>query len=239
MVYTYYMKIEFIPSNIQVEKMLEIPKPSKNYIPQWYKDIKAVNKVLLEEGGGIKQANIKSCVPFLDSLTHGYIQSTWCDIYVNNQNGKIEFLSSTGNDLPNIMMRRNTFTEIKANDYYEKDEFVWFVHWIPKVPKGWSILVVPPLNHFDLPFTTTSGIIDADDFFHMPSGNMPFYLKKSFSGLIPAGTPMYQIIPIKRENWSSEKINFDELTQTKRSANFISRFLNAYRDSFWKKKNFD
>jgi len=233
------MKIEFIPSNIQVEKMLEIPKPSKNYVPQWYKNVKTTTKVGFNEHGEMNQTNVKNCVPFLDSLTHGYIQSTWCDIYINNKDGKIDFFLSTGNDLPNIMMRRSMATEIKADEYYENDEFVWFVHWIPKVPKGWSILVVPPLNHFDLPFTTTSGIIDSDEFFHMPSGNMPFYLKKGFSGLIPAGTPMYQIIPIKREDWSSEKINFDELTQRKRNANVLSYFLNAYRNHFWKKKTFN
>lgn len=233
------MKIEFIPSNIQVEKMLEIPKPSKTYIPQWYKNIKTINSVILDEHGDPKQLNVKNCVPFLDSLTHGYIQSTWCDIYIKNENNKIDFLSSTGNHLPNIMGHRNTTTDIEASQYYEKDEFVWFVNWIPKVPKGWSVLIVPPLNHFDLPFTTTSGIIDADEFFHIPSGQMPFYLKKGFQGLIPAGTPMYQIIPIKRENWNSEKIDFDELTQQKKYAKVMSYFLNAYRNHFWKKKIFN
>lgn len=44
-----------------------------------------------------------------------------------------------------------------------------------------------------------SGIMDTDRCFD--SGNMPFFLKENFEGLIPKGTPYAQIIPIKRKKW--------------------------------------
>lgn len=233
------MKIEFIPSNPQVDFILDSPKPSKNYIPQWYKNIKVGNIGFNENGQFEDLKNVKNCVPFLDSFTHGYMQSTWCDIYISAKDGKISYSASTGNTLPNIMQHRDKSTPIDTNDFYEKTEFVWFVHWIPKLPKGWSLLIVPPLNHLDLPFTTTSGIIDADDFFHVRSGNLPFYLKKNFEGIIPAGTPMYQMIPIKRESWKSEKIKYNEDLVIKNSANFVRYIANGYRRYFWKKKSFE
>jgi hypothetical protein len=37
-------------------------------------------------------------------------------------------------------------------------------------------------------------------------GSMPFFLREGFSGVIPAGTPFAQIIPFKREDWTSEVI---------------------------------
>ena len=33
---------------------------------------------------------------------------------------------------------------------------------------------------------------------------MPFFIIKGFTGILPAGTPYAQILPFKRENWSSE-----------------------------------
>jgi hypothetical protein len=75
--------------------------------------------------------------------------------------------------------------------------------WGLKTPRGWSVLVVHPLNRHDLPFTITSGIMDADKY--STSGNIPFFIKEDFVGMIPAGTPFAQLIPIKRASWLSIK----------------------------------
>ena len=46
--------------------------------------------------------------------------------------------------------------------------------WGMKTPKGWSLLVVHPLNRHDLPWTITSGIMDADDDCPLDSGLVEF-----------------------------------------------------------------
>lgn len=234
------MEIEFIPSSLEVELFLEKPKPAKAYVPQWYKNIKANNEMSFNENNQLANLNIKNCMPFLDGLSHGYIQSTWHDIYIKkNDDGKIDYIGANAHLFPQLISKRNEYTPIDSNDLYEKDEFTWSVQWTPKLPKGWSILITSPLNHFDLPFTTTSGIIDADEFFHISSGALPFYLKKGFEGLIPAGTPMYQMIPIKRESWNSVATKFDELSWMKRRALVLNKFTKDYRHRFWKKKTFN
>ena len=58
------------------------------------------------------------------------------------------------------------------------------------------------MNRFELPFLTTSSIVDNDKV-HIP-GTMPFFLRKGVQGILPAGTPYAQIIPFKREHWESE-----------------------------------
>ena len=82
------------------------------------------------------------------------------------------------------------------------DHFHWYPNWAPSLPKGYSALYVSPINRFDLPFTTVAGIIDNDKM--DTPGLMPFFLKKGFTGIIPAGTPYVQIIPFKRDDWESE-----------------------------------
>ena len=34
--------------------------------------------------------------------------------------------------------------------------------------------------------------------------NVPFVIKNNFSGIIERGTPMFQVIPFKREKWDSK-----------------------------------
>ena len=147
------MKIEFIPSTLDVELFLESPKPSKQYIPKWYKNIKANNELTFDENKNLINLNVKNCMPFFDGLSHGYMQSTWHDIYISkNENGDIEYTGSNTHLYPPLMSHRENGTNIESDSFYEKTEFVWFVQWIPKMPKGWSVLLVPPLNHFNLPF---------------------------------------------------------------------------------------
>jgi hypothetical protein len=45
-------------------------------------------------------------------------------------------------------------------------------------------------------------IVDTDK--HPIMVNFPFFLKENFSGVIPYGTPIVQVIPFKRENWKSK-----------------------------------
>jgi hypothetical protein len=67
-------------------------------------------------------------------------------------------------------------------------------------------LITHPINRYDLPFTSVSGLADYD-VYPLP-GNVSFHIKEGFEGTIPAGTPIMQIIPIKREDWE-HNINED------------------------------
>lgn len=229
------MEIEFYPSSKESEKFVPPPKPAKFYLPDWYKDHDGLNYKKLEfnDKGKVKNLSIKQCMPFLDSLSHGYIQETWTEIYVKNNTESIEYFYSSG---PKIINNRGP-KKIPNNDYID-EEFIWQIPWIPKVPKDYSILFTHPLNRIDLPFHTLSGIVDSDTFFHIPNGNYPFYIKNNFNGVIPIGTPMYQMIPIKRNSWDRVFHNFNNDETTKRSNVIYNKFYGAYKNLFWNKKVF-
>jgi hypothetical protein len=123
---------------------------------------------------------------------------------------------------------------------YEDDHFHWYPNWMPELPKGYSALYLNPINRFDLPFITVSGVIDNDDM--DTPGLMPFFIKKDFEGIIPAGTEYAQIIPFKREDWEMEKIMHTEKEIYERHDYQAKKFRipegGAYKKTVWKRKNF-
>jgi len=230
-------KILFYPADLEIENFLKIPEPSKKFIPEWYSKIKHeyTKCPVISEIGKLQNTDLKMCMPFYDSLTSGYIQSTWTDIYIHNVDGEVKYSYSSS---PQQMSLRKTKSVPHFNKEYYDLEFVWLTPWSPKVPKGYSLLITHPLNRFDLPFTTLSGIIDSDLFYHSKHGNHPFFIKAGFEGLIPAGTPMFQIIPIKRESWVSTKGSYD-LEAKHRTWKNSTKFWGFYKNNFWQKKDYN
>jgi hypothetical protein len=124
---------------------------------------------------------------------------------------------------------------------YYVNHFAWAPDWAVETPKGYSVLYSQPFNRFELPFLTTSGIIDNDSV-NLP-GSMPFFLIKGFSGVIPAGTPYVQMIPFKREDWVSEivienpnKINEKNI---KNSAMYRVPDGGVYKNEVWQPRKYE
>jgi hypothetical protein len=239
--------IEWNTSTDECYNIIPFPNSSKKYIPEWYKKIpkfKNNNKVLIQlnELNSFAKYNltVKSCVPFLDAFTLGYIQETWCDIYIQKEMLKDKEILKYNFSMDRfpIMSHRDEVSDknlIKNKDFYEI-EFIWKQFWFPKLPKGYSLLMTHPLNRTDLPFFTMSGVIDCDTFVteSKSSGNHPFFIKNNFEGLIPAGTPMFQVIPIKREKWTSKKTNKKYFLKSPRKY-----FYDGYKKMYWQKKEYD
>jgi hypothetical protein len=231
------MKIEFIAGSKEVELLVPPPSPAKFYIPEFYKNTESlnINKFSVNDILSGKTA-VKMCLPFLDGLTAGYVQETWCDIHVDFTDNQIQY---TYPHQVEILSHREVTafdTESFLNSGFIPFEFIWRRNWIPKLPRGYSLLITHPLSRFDLPFYTLSAIVDADSFYHHPVGNIPFYLKNNFNGVIPAGTPMYQMIPIKRENWEKNDIEFSQ-DVVKRSSK--KSFYGMYKRNFRKNKKYN
>ncbi len=93
-----------------------------------------------------------------------------------------------------------------------------------------------PFNRHELPFISATAIMDADDW--GLAGTHSFWLKKGFEGLIPAGTPIVQVLPILREDWKLEENK--SLTREAKTLDIKKqfKFTGYYRDNYWKKKNY-
>lgn len=179
-------------------------------------------------------------MPFGDAMRAGYIQETWCDIHISQEQGRLNYNFPAK---PTIMGHREPDPDHAipvAEALWTPADLAWHTPWVPRAPKGWSILFCSPLNRMDLPFQVTAGIIDSDQFFHTPGGQVPFFIRRGFTGIIPKGTPMYQMIPIRREErWTASRQPSDEQAWRKRHHEIISRFTGAYRDKFWIPKRYE
>lgn len=181
------------------------PKPMKDFVPEWYR---LAETTYVASGDQEESPGLKKCVPFLDALLSGYAITTPYDIYVSKtENGDLKLGWNLPQGLKEFIAERpkETGATMPRPAGHLPNHLVWVGFWGVKAPRGYSILVTHPLNRFDLPFTTMSGLMDSDKFF--ASGNIPFFIKEGFEGVIPAGTPVAQLIPVKRDSWIMDKNN--------------------------------
>lgn len=228
-----------------VSKLAELtvpaPRPARDYLPDWYKSIGAFHtKKPVFDDKGAANRSLKVCMPFGDAITAGYIQETWQDISVNvdvNEDGEVSLQYFYPTEPKIIGNRLNSHYPVP--EYCHPVEFVFHPAWSPELPKGWSMLYTQPFNQPQLVTHFLTGIIDSDSFTHSEANaNMPFFVKKSFSGIIPKGTPIVQMIPIRREEWESTTTEYDETTQMTMQMKMRQYFWGGYKKLHWTKKNY-
>ena len=231
-------KVIFSPSSEYVSKHVQRPLPAKKYVAEWLKPKEKLTfeNAKMTTNGQIEDRFVGRCMPFRDAMTAGYIQESWTEIMVRVKDGELQWYTASS---PEIMSSTVTPSGVAIGSEYYPAELQMKMHWYPRLPKGYSILVCPPFNRLDLPFTCTSGIIEADNFYHIDVGNIPFYIKAGFEGIIPVGTPLYQMIPIKRESWQSEVLNWDAHALESLTKEVGRRFMGYYKKNFWIKKHYN
>jgi hypothetical protein len=214
----------------------DIITPAKNHIPEWYKEIpRWKNNQIFEFGKGFN-ITIKHCMPFLDSLTTGYMIVLPNDLYVKNNNG-VPFITWNGAEFP--PKSRDSVADLKLVPAgHHPTEFTWQSGVAQTIPLGFSMLITHPMNRYDLPFTTLTGVVDGGLVLY-PNGNFPFYIKEGFEGVIPQGTPIAQLIPFRQENWSSKKTKGLIKIAKEHEAKTVSLIYGWYKKTFWTRKKYD
>lgn len=206
-------------------------QPMVKIVPDWYKQTQRWVEV-----NGSKWPGVKHCMPFLDSITTGYAIVLDEDIYIENtEDGPVIRYGIGGRD-DMISSRPGAVTDPSPVPPGCHDEhFIWFVNLAVLPPKGYSILYTHPLNRWELPFVSVSAIVDD---YEMPGANASFFLRNDFEGKIPAGTPILQVIPFKRDKWEAryEKKLWEKAEENTRPLEDV--LDGFYRKSFWKKKSY-
>lgn len=210
------------------------PQPASKDIPDWYKKMDSyINNEKKPVGDGSAAATIKKCLPVFDSITMGYIIYSTVDVYVSIKDGIqwFEWASMEPIKFHPILQAPN---HPKANEHaYPK----WINQWSVKTPPGYSCLFTQP-KHRDLPFTIFDGFVDTD-IYDAPV-NFPFVINNpTWEGLIPAGTPIAQVIPIKRDSFKMElgsEKNIKNIDKTNIKLKLY--FYDGYKKLFWRRKEY-
>lgn len=211
------------------------PLPAKKFLPEWYRQ----SETTIVGEDGEESAGLKKCVPFLDSMLSGYMLTSPVDIFVSkNEDGTLNIRWNSSESFIDFISERKGLLGSKmprpAGHY--SNHLAFRGVWGFRTPKGWSVLVVHPLNRHDLPWTITSGIMDSDRY--STSGNIPFFIKEDFTGMIPAGTPFAQLIPIKRASWRSVKNDKGILFLDDLQGAMVRKLNKSYKKFFWVKKEY-
>lgn len=246
-------KIEFYPNeNFNpelVNNFLSKPIKASSVLPGWFKEIPRFQnddkEMFADSTTGYHNLTVRHCMPFIDSITSGYLFTTWADIYVRRENDEV-IISYEDLDLAEILgsgqiqYQKYFQSHIPQSPGYDSFSYAWSTYWRIKTPPGVSCLFTQPLNRTDLPFLTLAGITDTDKWHG--SDVLNFALKKDFEGTIPRGTPFVQIIPFVREGFDFDILeSAPESVSLQRSSVAMDRMQNKsgyYRDSLWEKKKF-
>lgn len=175
-----------------------IPAPfaAKKDIPDWFKALppKLGNQ-------GFNTSTIKRCMPFLDALCVGYIIPLAADVHfqTNEDASGVNFEWKFHKSMVETHTFEQITTEKSPNPLLPKPPMKFLNYWMIKTPPEYSLLFIPPLNRVEPRFTCFSGFVD-HPYYEQEYINFPFvWHQENTSEILPAGTPLVQVIPIKKD----------------------------------------
>ncbi|QPF85439.1 hypothetical protein IC762_03655 [Bradyrhizobium genosp. L] len=181
---------------------------------------------------------VKRCPPFVDAMTSGFLLPLICDLKV--ENGGVTWdndLPVSGTlEFPRSPVGFHDESQMTGSPLFEPDRYVIKFHnlWTIETPPGYSLFFTHPVNRFDLPFTTLTGVVDCDLFrdswIHFPAR----WHDPNFQGVLPKGTPIAQCFPVKREGWAVETAAMtpEETLRAQELTKRIGREPGLYRRQF-------
>lgn len=211
------------------------PFPSRKFVPDWFKAL----PMKLNEG--LEASTIKRCNPFLDAMSMGYIIPLAADVEftTNDDASGVSYKTPFYKPMIENHGMSQITTDKVPNPLAPKPPMKFMNYWLIKIPKGYSVMFIPPLNRPNPNFQCLAGVVDCDGYFEYV--NFPFtFNQPNFHGIIPAGTPLIQVIPFKREDLNMKQIirptnkrdqDLLALTRRKRASH-----ESHYRDNVWTKK---
>jgi hypothetical protein len=177
------------------------PVPARKILPQWFKDLPPK----MEGQNKLQNSTIKRCMPVLDALSAGWIIPLAADVEFVTNGDATEV--QTKSLFYRTLVETHNKAQVAGHPESPKTPFKFLNYWAIKLPPGYSMLFMPPLNRYEPRFECFSGMVDDT---YMGTGamefiNFPFFFKQpNYTGIIKKGTPLVQCIPIKREPLSHE-----------------------------------
>lgn len=217
--------------------VIPAPYSSRKYMPDWYKALPT--RVTNENSFFLP--TIKRCPPFLDAMCVGWIIPLAADVYFksNHDGSKIDYKWTFHKSVIENHSDWQISCDESPNPDLPKPPLKFMNYWMIRVPPGYSVLFIQPINRQEKRFTCYSGLVDCDNYFEYI--NFPFFFNvPNFTGMIEAGTPLMQVIPIKRDGILKKgkinKFNDDDQEKVKKHRSRYSAYNSQYRNFFWVRK---
>ncbi len=217
-----------------LEKILPRPIPAVLGLPEWFKTMPAKAFDLTM---GSETETVKRCPPFIDAMTYGFLIPLATDVEVRDGEFTWDFVAEGfASEFSHSPIAFHDPGQIVGAPFLDEDRFIikFNCFWNIEAPAGYSLLFTHPVNRTDLPFTTLTGLVDCDTFYHSPLSFPARWHDVEFIGVLPKGTPVAQCLPVKRESWTGRFVALsseatERMTQIRTA---IARETGVYRRQF-------
>jgi hypothetical protein len=172
-------------------------KPAKKVLPEWYKDLEMSRQIKMSQD---TVPTIKHCIPVTDILTSGYIIENTYEIKLNPKIRETGGYTANHVECPKEGYIKEHHWEqcpVGNKTHWMKITQPWTV----KTPPGYSCLFIQPFYQFQ-EWRLFPAIVDTDK--HDVPVELPGYIPSGQEISIMPGTPLVQVIPFKRDEWTME-----------------------------------
>ncbi|HEY7036713.1 MAG TPA: DUF6065 family protein [Thermomicrobiales bacterium] len=196
------------------------PYPASRSVPEWLKAMP------MDRGGG---GTVKRCPPFVEAMTAGYIVPVPFDITLSvNDQGMLSV------DAPPNVVNAHYPVQYEGSPFANQVVLKFSNPWVIVTPPGYVCLIVPPINRFESPVVPFTGIVETDSYYKEINFPSVCNLRRGASVTLAAGSPLAQVIPFRREAWTSAVVPMDAAKRTAEEEPFTTN-RHAYKEGIWKK----
>lgn len=216
-------KVEFL-CDPQDEGVIPEPYRAGGHLPAWFKALPP----RLGKKEKLQNATVKRCMPVLDAMNEGWIIPLCADVEIVT-NADASGVTYKWNFYKSVI-ENHGLDQIAGHPELPKPPMKFMNYWLIKVPPGYDLLFVPPLNRPDSRFTCFSGLVRGEYFEYI---NFPFFFNEpNFTGIIEAGTPLVQVIPLSRARQNRGLVRAMTKTDTERLA--LTRRRRQSHESYYR-----
>lgn len=186
------------------------PVAAAQGLPDWLREMPAQ---LNSEFAGGEDETVKRCPPFVDAMTSGFLIPLICDVTVADGEfvWDLDLPAAASADYPRSPLSFHHPDAVAGTPLHDADRFVIKFHnlWTIEAPEGYALLFTHPVNRFDLPFQTLTGLVDCDRYSDAWINFPAHWRDPDFRGVLPRGTPVAQCFPVRRERWTARLETMD------------------------------
>ncbi|MEL7446288.1 MAG: hypothetical protein AAGK02_10795 [Pseudomonadota bacterium] len=189
--------IEFL-CDAEIADSIPHPQKSVRFAPDWFRNLEREMDLTYENG--MTAGTVKACLPVTDAFSLGFVIPLPYDVQFLIPEDRVSIRMGWPDNCAFQPVEQHHPGQIGApSPPFEAAMPLKFINpWRIKVPDGYSVLFMQVMNRPELPFTCFSGLVDCDRF--ATTINFPFLWTGPVGEfLLPAGSPMIQIVPVKRD----------------------------------------
>jgi hypothetical protein len=204
------------------------PVPAARCVPEWMRAIST------HVPSADQTPTVKNCMPFLEAMTFGYVIPLPADITFTMEAADLR-VDIAGFEAPLVDVHSGD--QLAGAPYSGTPVVKFRTPWLIRTPPGYSTLVLPPLNRFEMPFVPLAGVVETDTYYRQIAFPTLCTMKNGQQVKLARGAPLVQVIPVPRESWSLAIGPLDEQANKAQDDQWDAN-RHMYRDDHWQKKSF-